>query len=465
MSAAHRIGARAAFALAILIVLTTAILTRPAKTLTEFDQPLYFSVAYDLIHHRVFSNGWFGDAERTAAGPKPGMFFGPVYPFMIVALAKVDPRFAASVDCASDMYRDRRPYGSCETYVWPMLLVHALLLALAVLAIARAGELMTGAPAVFWSAAAVATAALVAEADQFAFVMTEAAAFALYSFAMLAMVLAWLERRRRYFLLAGLAFGVLCLTRFSFLIPALMMPVLCVLYARIAARRGSLAGALIFLLAFAAVLAPWAARNAISVGKFGLTEEYGSHALIERFAYDRMTAREFALAFPYCLPAVGAPLVARAFGAQAMARFDYESPGSFYDIGSTHRYQLFMLYGRIDPLIGRLIAQEMRDNWWRYLLVSIPLAWCGMWVGGWLALALVPMFAGGCIAAWRRRRPLLLFYAAPAVTMLALHAALANFSTRYNLALIGPFAVMVGFLILALGERGRRRAQARAPAP
>src|SRR4029450_13617935 len=45
-------------------------------------------------------------------------------------------------------------------------------------------------------------------------------------------------------------------------------------------------------------------RNAISVGKFGLTEEYGAAALIERFAYDDMTAREFWLASPYCVHGV-----------------------------------------------------------------------------------------------------------------------------------------------------------------
>jgi len=41
------------------------------------------------------------------------------------------------------------------------------------------------------------------------------------------------------------------------------------------------------------------------VGKWGLTEEYGSATLIERFAYNDMTAWEFMLAFPYCVPGIG----------------------------------------------------------------------------------------------------------------------------------------------------------------
>jgi len=70
-----------------------------------------------------------------------------------------------------------------------------------------------------------------------------------------------------------------------------------------------------------------------------------------------------------------------------------------------------------------------------------------MWVGGWLGLALVPLFGGACVLAVRRSKPLFLLYAAPAVVMLALHAAVANHYTRYNLILIGPFAVGAAWLM------------------
>jgi hypothetical protein len=259
---------------------------------------------------------------------------------------------------------------------------------------------------------------------------------------------------------------MLCLTRFSFLLPALMMPLLIAINSRFIVRprreRG-VASTLAFVAAFLAVILPWAARNAISVGKFGLTEEYGAQTLIERFAYDQMSAREFALAFPYCLPEIG-PDVVNAFGPQAMARFDYENKDSFYDIGSTRRYTLAAQHKRVDPLIGRIVMEEMRENWWRYLLVSIPLAWCGMWVGGWLAFLLVPMFAGASLAAWRQSKPLFLLYAVPAVLMLGLHAALANIYTRYNLPLLGPFSVAAAWLIVSIAARVRSRLRAPAPA-
>jgi hypothetical protein len=472
MTRLSRIGLRIVFALAILGVLSAAILTRAPKPLKQFDQPFYFSVASDLIHYGTFSNGWIGKDERTSAGPVPGMFFGPVYPAMIVAVAKLDPHFAATVDCGAEAYARSQP---CDVYVRPMLIIHAVLLTLGVLAVARAGEILFKSTAMFWTVGVVATGALLADADQFSFVMTEATTFSLYSLTMLAMVLGWTTSARRYFVLAGLAAGVLCLTRMSFLVAALLLPVLIVINSRFFSRprRGwadAGAGVLAFAVAFAAVILPWAARNAVSVGKLALTEEYGSLALIERLAYDQMTAREFALAFPYCLPKIGPTLVDEVFGSDAMWRFDYQRDGGFYNVGMLHRDQLVIEFKRVDPVIGRVLMEEMKDNWWRYILVSIPLAWCGMWVGGWLGLLIVPTFFVACVEAlrvkdWRSSRPLLLLYAVPPLAMLGLHAALASFYTRYNLALIGPFSVATAWLIVSLAARWRNPAPTPPPVP
>src|SRR5215470_4029377 len=455
-------GGRIAFALVVFAVLAAAILTRPPKGLADFDQAFYLAIAYDLDHHGVFSNGIIDDVNGTAATPSPGMFFGPLYPWLIVAMTKIDGGFAETVDCGVEAYYGRRPDADCETYVRPMHILHALLLTLAVLAIARAAELLFASPAVFWLAGALATVALLAEADHFSFLMTESTTFSLYSLTMLAMVKGWSTSKLRYFIMAGLALGLLCLTRFSFLVTAFIMPVLIFLNARFVAgpRRG---GAAISVLAFAAaflvVVLPWAVRNAVSVGKFALTEEYGSVTLVERFAFDEMTAREFFLAFPYCIPEIGTSVVQRAFGADAMARFQYDLPGSFYAIGSGRRQALVAAHKRIDPIIGDVIRTELKDNWWRYILVSVPLAWCGMWVGGWLSLLLVPLFAGTCVAAYRQSKFMFLLYAAPALAMLGLHAALASHYSRYNLILIGPFSAGAAWLLASIvaSVRSQRR--------
>ena len=465
------VAARITFALVMFAVLATAILTRPPKWLSDFDQSFYLTIAYDLKRHGVFSNGVFDDVESPVAVPPPGMFFGPLYPWLIVGATRLDPRFARAVDCSVEANHKVRDGAECEVYARPMHLVHAGLLALGVLAIALAAEIMFASTAVFWLTGVLATAALLPDADLFAFVMTESLTFSLYSLVMLAMALGWNSSKRRYFALAGLMLGLLCLARPSFQVLALALPVLILIGARFVAdpkRRSAWINVAAFALGFVLVVGPWIARNYVSVGKLALTEEYGSAALIERFAYDDMTAREFLLAFPYCLPEIGEPVVDWAFGPKAMERFVYYSPKSFFHVGRAHRDKLVEAHGRLDPQIGGLIRDEMRANWWRYLLVSIPLAWCGMWVGGWLGLLLVPLFAYACVASVRRGKPLLLLYAAPALVMLGLHAAVANQYTRYNLILIDPFCAAAAWLIatrLSPGSTAHWRWRSRAPAP
>ncbi len=461
------IGARIVFGLLIFAALAAAILMRPPKWLSDFDQAYYLTIAYDLKHHGVFSNGVLDDVDSTVAVPPPGMFFGPLYPWLVVGVTKIDARFAKSVDCGVEANHGARPGTECEIYVRPMHIIHALLLALGVLAIARAAEVIFARCMVFWLAGVLATGALLADADLFSFLMTESMTFSLYSLMMLAMAMGWTTSKRRYFVMAGLGLGLLCLARFSFLVSALVIPALIFLNARFVARphRGWAAtSVLTFAVAFLVVVLPWATRNAISIGKFALTEEYGSVTLVERFAFDRMTAREFFPAFPFCIPEIGPSVVQHAFGADAMARLQYDLPDSFYQIGSGQRWALVAAHKQLDPIIGELVRTEMKENWWRYILVSVPLAWCGMWVGGWLSLLLVPLFAGTCVAAFRQSKPAFLLYVAPALVMLGLHAAIANHYTRYNLILIGPFSAGAAWLMASIGASVRSRWRVPSPA-
>ncbi len=463
-----RVARRVVLAIAAFMVLGLSIVSQPAKRLSDFDQSFYITIAYDLDRHGVFSNGVFDDVDSTAAAPPAGMFFVPAYPLLVLASMKIDRRFAEAVACSVEAHHKHRDGTTCEPYATPMHIIHALLLALGVLAIAVAGELICKTKSVFWFAGALATASLVAETDIFSFVMTESLTFALGSVFALALVLAWTTASVRHFILAGCSLGALCLTRPSFLVLFPVAAALCLLNGyRLTVPRQKYVGAhvLAFTVAFALVLGSWVARNAFSVGKLGLTEEYGSAVLIERFAYNDMTAWEFALAFPYCTPGIGDIAFDPIYGTDSMHRFVYHTPDSFFHMGRGRRDALVKQHGRLDPLIGGIVRDEMRANWWRHLLVSAPLAWCGMWVGWTWSLLLVPLFGYACVRAVRQSQPLLLLYAAPAITMLGLHAAVANHYTRYNLILIGPFAVGAAWVISAWIPSARQRSRAFAPGP
>jgi hypothetical protein len=171
-----------------------------------------------------------------------------------------------------------------------------------------------------------------------------------------------------------------------------------------------------------------------------------------------MTAREYFLAFPYCVPVVGPAAVDRFAGPDVMARFTWSHQGSFFELGRARRVALVEAHTRLDPIMGELTREEMRQDWWRHLATSIPLAWCGLWVAGIWSLALLPLFAGAAVVALRRSKPLFLLYAVPALVLVGVHGVLANHYPRYNLGLIGPISVGAAWMIAraACALRARR---------
>jgi 4-amino-4-deoxy-L-arabinose transferase-like glycosyltransferase len=349
-----------------------------------------------------------------------------------------------------------------------MRLLNAFLLAIAVVALASAAELIFMESSVFLLSGALALAAVACEAGIFSYIMTEATIFSIYGVFALVNVLAWRTGRSRYFVLGGLLLGLLCLTKPSFLLLFPLALALSALYLyRLAKPRPphTLRHLLAFSLAFACIVGAWMTRNLVSVGKFAFTQEYGAAVLIERFAYDDMTAREFFQAFPYCTPGIGELAFDLVNGKDSMHRFTYFTKDSFFNTGRDRRKALVAQYGRLDPLISGIVLDEMRTNWWRHLLVSIPLAWCGMWAGWIASLPLIPLFAWGCIRAARTRQPLFLLYAVPPIVNLALDGLIGNHYTRYNLILIGPYAIGAAFIISSWLGSGRWRWQLLAPKP
>jgi hypothetical protein len=180
-----------------------------------------------------------------------------------------------------------------------------------------------------------------------------------------------------------------------------------------------------------------------------------------------MTLFEGLLTIPGCLPQVGNSLVRATAGEGAMRRFAWGEPEGFYALGMARRWELTHQLGAIDPAIVGIAKEELKDNWWRHIVTTFPIAWCGMWVGKTWGLLLIPVFIFVIAGAIRRRQGLLLAYAAPAIFMGLAHGAVGNQNTRYNLGFIGPIAVAAAVLALRASRHRRwvvgRRRPATAP--
>jgi hypothetical protein len=446
-----------------LLTIGLGILSRPDWKLRDFDQVFYVTIAYDLDRYGVFSDGIFDPVDSSIQPAQPGMFFGPVFPALVLATMKLDHRFAEAVRCSVDSNRGHRDESVCDAYEVPIRILNSILLAIGAAAIGLAAELILRRPPwTFLLADLFATAALASEAQIFSFVMTESAIFAIYSIFAWTLLRALIRPGAIRFAIAGGVLGVLTLTKPSFaaLLPAAIAIVFGFGYrvAKISRNRIGVQS-LVLAVAFACIVAPWMVRNYVVLGKFGLTKEYASAVVVERFAYDDMTVQEFFLAFPYCTPGIGDLLFDKINGGDSMHRFMFHTAGSFFHTGRERRDALVAQNGQIDPLIGELVRDEMTKNWWRYFLVNIPLAWCGMWPGGIVTLLLLPLFMVSVLHAARAREPSLIFYATPAVLMLALHAAVANHYTRYNLILIGPYSVGAALIICSALPYARWRSR------
>lgn len=439
--------------LAVFAILLTAVMSRPEKRLTDFDQAFYLSIAYDISRHGVFSNGILATGDRTPDSPAPGMFFMPVYPALVAAAMAIDPRFDRAVECHVLAQREKRDLTGCEFYARPIHILHAALQTLAVVAIALTAFVIFGGTSGALLAGGLAMLALVAKADLFSFVMTGSTSVALFSAAALPFVLGLKTGRIGASLAAGGLLGLLILARPSFAAMAPMWALAMLAGRRWVGRESwTRAGAAALALAAACILvvSPWIVRNAIAVGKAGLSEEYGSAAIVERLAYNTMTAQEFALAFPYCIPVAGPALVSATAGPQAMSRFAWDRPGSFFKVGRAHREALLQQYGKLDPVMPQVIRAEFEANGLKHMLTTVPLAWCGLWISNVWSLVLLPFFFAALAVAWQRGAWLFLLYAAPALLMVGLHAAVSNHYPRYNLMLIGPIAVGTAWLLSLL---------------
>lgn len=460
-----RLALLAASWICVFVVLAGTLLSRDPPNITESDQVFYHSIAYDLDRYGVFSNGVWGPAGRDTQPPPAGMMYMPLYPALVWLGMKLDPRLAAAVTCANQARQHPTVQQTCDAYTRPMMWIHALLLSIGVIAVAVAGAMIVPGAWVFPLTAIIAAAGVYSHAGLFSFMMTEALTFCLYSLAMLAFIAAIKTPRPLFFALSGAALALLVLDRPSFIILAPLLPALVMFkYWSRGAVRALLAKSLVFLICFEAVLLPWQARNYLSVGKFGLSEEYGAFNIVVRFGYNQMTLAGGLIGFPAALPQIGLPLTRALFGEDAPRALGWGwNEDSLYGAGGRRAFALRGEYGRLDPVIAHVVIEELRTNWWRYLLTTIPIAWTSMWVGQTWGLILIPIFAFVLFYQVRRRETLLLYYSAPALTMILAHAAFANHAVRFNIGFIGPVSVAAAYFLLHIVLSRRRASTGRSP--
>lgn len=431
---------------------------RKGDKIPESDEFAYLSIARDLTNTGTFGDGIF--AEKRAAGTiSPGRFFAPGYPGFLYLMSRLDPAVRDFIDCSVRHMGVAGP--ACMPAPVSLLAVQSVFAAVGVTAIFAAAELLSKSLLV----AGLSVFLALATGEPAFYVrtyLTENTAFLGFYVFMAAAVAATLKQRPGTFAIAGAALAFAALSRPSYLYLLYVLAPLLWVAAWVRYPKDRRNGpnvtwseAAAFGCAALAILAPWMMRNLAQFGDTALSAGYGGYILVQRVAYNAMTAAEWGASFIFWLPDFGDRLARALFDASIYQRLGWDGPNAFYIVGNGDlmRTTLAASGGRAGHL-NFLLREHVLAHPIKHPLVTLPLTLRGIWVGKYLSLAavLVVYPVARELARHGRLFAFLVFALAP-VFMTALHGLLSVNVVRYNVPMIGPYAIVVAFAIVALSSR------------
>ncbi len=435
-------------ALAAALVLSAIVwLGRPTPVPTA-DALGYITPAMNFVVHGTISATPF----RPDATPRPTLIeAGPLVVLEQAALAAADPRIAESFACVLT----RPPGRDCRIAFLSLKLVHWVEGVVFLLCLGATAWLVTGRAVASW--AAVFAALACKEMYKYAgLALTEPiylAAAGLFLFAWARALLA--ERSGALsWIAAGVTAGLAILAKAgaaAFVPGAGLMLVLAVLTRRIGARRAG-AMALVMAACCAATVAPWLWRNERVSGQIVFSDPgYLATSLAHRAGYNAMSWDDWGIAWINYLPDFGDKLAADLFGAAPVARLGWEN-GSYYayghDVLHAEAQKAAATGGTGSAFLLRtyIFGQPLK-----HAAVSAVLLWRGIFIGHYWGLVGFVVLIAFLVAS--RRAWAMWVVAVPAFAVAALNAAVSVSITRYNLQLLMPEAIALGWLIaLALAR-------------
>jgi len=417
------------------------------RPLSEYDQPFYIGIAYDLRTTGRFTDGFFfapADAGQTRPS---GMRFSPLYPALVAVAMAVDSTFARAVEC---VVQSNAKATNCPTAAGLLRFLQFLMLAIFLLIVCWVAREVLGSARAGLIALVIAAMTAPVLLKFVNYVMTEITALLLLALAIAAAVAAQRGRSGAWLFVAGLCLGLTALTRPAYLYLGYACAVVglgLVLWRQPRMRKLPLL--LAFVGGLATAVLPWIARNEIMLGRPALTQGYDSHTLVQRIAYNQMNWREYGLFYICGLPD-GIGLSQFLFGSKACERFrrDPEAADSFYNIGNGRLMQETVAaaggwHQHLNYLIGNYILAAPLTH----ALVTIPFALAGAWIHHYWGLVL-GIVCG--VLTWRALRAGdkgLLVVTLPCWFMLLFHAGVAINQYRYNLILILPYSIAGAWLV------------------
>jgi len=453
-----RLTRRSSAAFAVLIALSLflglALMRTPRP---DGDAIRYIYYAINLHDYGVFS----AQHGRRVAPPAPENVHAPLYPAWVALFMRLDPGFGASLACVVD---DRNARSDCPLNFTLFVAAQLVLAGVFFGATWLLAFRLSDDPLIAWLTAGF---ALLSQ-DPLSYanhVLTEALLLPLLALFSVFLVIAYQRKQMRWMLAAGASLGLATLARPAYEYLFLAMAIALAAGALFRERRLFLAACVLFAVAYGAVVAPWMVRNKIYFDRFALTSAYDGDILAQRVAYNRMGWVEFGVAFLYWFPDFGDNISKAVFPRRYYEKLRWESGSYFANTAPELYRKVETEAGSPDEVMPRLLRTEILAHPVKHALVSLPLAWRGVFIRKYWGIAGLICFIIVATRQKRKRDHALFVAALPVWFMVAFHALVSVSIPRYNLALIPLYAYAMAWTAHAVGLRVIARWRTRAAGP
>lgn len=409
------------------------------------DSYAYMSVAKDIVDTGIFTDGRFKDNAYIEGENGQGMFFAPLYPLLIAGTMMLDSVFYDTVSCHLTSHNIEK----CSDYMGIFRFIQVALASLSVFLIWFSGWFLSKKYVIAWLAMGI---ALLAESYAYytAQVMTENLVFPLFTMVCLSFASAFKQKQMWLWFVSGLLLGLLALTRPSFVyLFYASIPIIFIIgiYQRELSLKHKISLPFLLIVGYLLTAGPWIIRNGINLGEYAISKGYASYILVQRISYNDMSWKEWGVSFVYGLPDFGDSLARRMFEPKNYERFDYQNPEGFYRIGNNElRKDTLEKAGGIENHLSYLIKNNIIGNIYKHVMVTLSLAWRGMWVSKYWGLISIPIFIGVFIWALRKEWWEFIIFSVSPWFMLGFHAFTSVNVVRYNLILIPCLAIAMALI-------------------
>ena len=435
------------FAVSYLCVAVQVSLTQPTIA-PDADALGYVRLADNLTHRNVLA--------IAAESLDPTPFFPPLYPLFLSGIAHLDDTFATALRCfGARTYAVETSNCALEFGLAKYAQLGLAALTLSLIWFAGISIFRSVIVAGVGVACVLASGRLAFYAN---LLLTENLFIPAFAAASFALASAVRTQKPVYYFVAGIAIGLVALTRPSgqycyFAVAFVLFFVGAFQFLR--ARSGcNLIAVCLLTVGYVSVISPWLVRNHQQFGAPFLTRGYASFILVERVAYNSMNWREFGVSFSFWLPGPGESLARKIFDENDYRRLTFEAEDSFYLKGTgRNKSELRRAFPEPKDQLNYLLREEVFGNWFKHSIVTIAMTYRGVWiVKYWTIIAVPALFALLIYGAVRRRHLDFLAFALPAVFMLLLQAAVSVSMHRYNIILLPSLALASGWFVQKLLE-------------